>query len=113
MKIGPYTINQLPQTAKIFTPRILNNRNWYEKSWGGYLNPLTTVGYGAVIILNRRIPDSFRFAICFIKKDKASWFWDGRDIVRLRRRVLRLTETHPAIIIKWKRDWVKDRRVFQ
>lgn len=113
MRIGSYQINELPRSAKIFTPRILANRDWYEKNSAAYLHPLSVVGLGCVLILHQRVRNTFRFGIIFAKHQRTSWFWDGRDIVRLRKYILRLAITRPEKIKKWKQEWLKDWRVFK
>lgn len=102
-----------PKSVSIsLTKDILSNRDWYEKSWAGVLNPLFLVGYGGVLMINKRIKDSFRIVICFVKHDKMHWFWDGRDLKRLRKRVLRLALAKPRVISNWINDWKKDWRAF-
>ncbi|MFH1030300.1 MAG: PEP-utilizing enzyme [bacterium] len=93
---------------KIFDDDLINNKNWYEKSWVGVLNPLFLVGYGCVHILNQRVKNSFGFAICFLKNDKLNWFWDKRDIKRVREKIIRISISKPEKIDEWLYEWNKD-----
>lgn len=76
-------IRELSKTKNLLPRFILDNNNWYEKSWSGFLNPLFLVGYGCMLEINRRVKDAFRFAICFVKQDKMHWFWDEHDLVEV------------------------------
>ncbi len=112
MKIDKYKINKLPKTFQIFDDDILRNRDWYEKSWGGLLGPLFIVGYGCVEILNQRVKDTFLTSFCFVKNDKMSWFWDGRDLRKIRGRVLKIAADNPQKINHWFKQWENEWKIF-
>ena len=111
MKIKKYNIKEVKNLQSIFTSRIIKNSQWYEKSWGGVLAPLFIVGYNA-IVLGQRISNTFKFAMIFVKDDKMSWFWDMRDLIATRKKILKLYILKPKSIEKWLDDWKKEWRTF-
>ena len=100
------------RVSDVFNERILKNRNWYEKSWGGVLHPLFIVGYGVVPLLNQRVKDSFPIGICFVHNDKMRWLWDTRDIERIRVRILNLLSDNPSSVYGWVDAWKQDWKEF-
>jgi len=103
---------EFPQLKKYSLPAdILNNHDWYEKSWSGVLFPLHIIGVGCVYLGNKRFKDAFRIGITFVKQDRMVWLWDMHDLKRIRARLLKLVQHNPAAIRKyflaWQRDWKK------
>ncbi|MFA5754314.1 MAG: hypothetical protein WC905_03110, partial [Patescibacteria group bacterium] len=103
---------QFPKLDKYSFPKdILDNRDWYEKSWSGVLFPLYIIGAGCVYLCNKRFKKAFRIGIVIIKNDRMSWLWDMRDGRRIRARFIKLARNNPATIRKyllaWRRDWQK------
>lgn len=96
-----------------FSKDTLENHDWYEKSWSGVLFPLYIVGYGCVYALNKKFSDAFRISITFVKQDKMSWLWDGRDMKRIRDRLLNLAVNRPEIIDRYIRKWRKEYALFK
>lgn len=105
---------QVPQLKKFnFSEDTLVNRDWYEKSWSGVLFPLYIVGYGCVYVLSQRFVDAFNISVTYVKDDKMSWFWDGRDIKRIRERILNTVIENPKMIDQWFEEWALDQASFE
>ncbi len=103
-------IPELAKSYKIFTKDYISNRDWYEKSWSGVLNPLFLVGYGCVYYINKRVPNTYRTAFCYLENNRLHWFWDNRDLERVRGRILKLIKNNPRKIDSWYKQWEKDWR---
>jgi len=101
-------IPQLPKSYNILTEDYRSNTDWYEKSWSGVLNPLFLVGYGCVYYINKRVPDTYRSAFCYLENDRLHWFWNNHDLKRVRGRILKTIKTNPTKIDKWYKQWQKD-----
>jgi len=105
---------KVPQLKKYhFPPDILNNRDWYEKSFSAVLLPLYVISYGCVYIINKRVKNTFKFGMVFIKDDKMHWIWDGRDLRRIRERLLKIDKQNPKIIQGYFSQWKKDYKKFR
>ena len=107
MQIGKYKVRELEATDKIFTDDITRNRDWYEKSWAGFLAPFYIVGFGVSINIKRN-KNVFGFAINFFKDDKINWFYDSRDLRRVRDRVLKNYISSQKEVSDWIKAWNKD-----
>ncbi|MFA5879291.1 MAG: PEP-utilizing enzyme [Candidatus Margulisiibacteriota bacterium] len=106
-------IPQLSKSYNVFTKDYTSNSDWYEKSWSGVLNPLFLVGYGCVYYINKRVSDTYRSAFCYLKNDRLHWFWDNRDLERVRERILKIIKTNPSQIERWYKQWERDWAVLE
>lgn len=107
-----------PQYAPTKTElnKIQKHQHWYSKVFPGYLLGLYHQGVEcAVYFTNKRFSETHYVGVCFLYKDVAWWFWDYKELKRVRRNVLKKIEKDPAYFVRifrtWNKTWDKFLRV--
>lgn len=92
---------------KALTPK----REWFEKGFAGYPHFIIGICEGIVQIMHRRFGDGFHWAVGFCQNQQFNWFWQVKDMVRLREKIVARTIRDPhypdKLIKTWKKDWTK------
>lgn len=104
-----FMVNKFPQLKKYTFPKhIIENKEWYEKSWMGVLFTLYCIGYGCVYLINKRYKKAFQISIVFVENDHENWLWDNRDMKRIRTELLFLIKNQPQRLDRYRQEWRAD-----
>lgn len=93
-----------------FLSSIKKNKDWYGKSFPGFLIGLYLQGADAgVYLLRKSFPWAYKMGTCFFVDSTGTWFWDYGDIKRVRRIILGKIKKNPkyfnSVFDKWQKRY--------